>query len=292
MEGIGAIPYESIRCDLFKKIAFDTWNDVNFHHHAGIDIPEIGITARIIATILNFRNRFRQNFDVFIKPGYKEQTYGGDIDLFIETDPNRYFWFALQAKVLKCNKTYKTLRKPPGEIQQWEKLKRLEKIAQCKGLYLLYNGMDNYDLQLEIDCCFRRFSYDQYGCSIVSLNDIERLANTTNSRGQFISPHFDDFHPGLAEPWKVLVCCYLDKSDEEFKLYSREEIEKDSNTFYPTKEEWEVASEKVDFYDQLFATAQSNADFDNRISRARVEAKWLPDYKVVIQRTDNKQGFD
>ena len=267
------------RCKLFEGIAAKVWDDINYHHNVKIDMPEIGITSRIVADILTYRQNFEKNFDVYARKAYDENTFGGDLDIFVETDPNRYRWFALQSKVLKWNKKYDTVRYSGKTFQQWESLKILEQMTGCKGYYLLYNGMNTlHSLKMKTDSCYRMFAEEQFGCSIVKLKDVEKIGNKKYSNGDFITPSYSDIHPIYAQPWRILVCCYLDKSEERQKMFSLQEIEGDCKNYYPAQEDFNL--EKDDVLKDIF-------DSNNKISIARQEAKWHPDYRIIIKRTDS-----
>lgn len=272
---------ETLRCKLFESIASKVWNDINRHHKVKMDMPEIGITAQIIVDILTYRVNFEQNFDVYVNKAFKESLYGGDIDIFVETDPNRYRWFALQAKALKHNKKYDTIRYDNKTRQQWESLRILESMTGCKGYYLLYNGIHTtHSLKLNKDSCYRMFADEQFGCSLVKLNKIEEIANQKHSSGNYKTPGYYDFHPDNAQPWRTLVCCYLDKGEERQTLYAIEGIEEDSKNYYPAQEDFIIERDKP--LDDSFNPK-------NEISVARKEANWNSDYRIVIKRTDNSK---
>jgi len=278
---------ETLRCKLFEGIASKVWNDINHHHKVKIDMPEIGITSHIIADILTYRINFEKNLDVYTNKAYDENTYGGDIDVFVETDPNRYRWFALQAKALKHNKKYDTIRYNGKSRQQWESLRILENMTGCKAYYLLYNGMyTKHSLKLNTDSCYRMFADEQFGCSLVKLNKVEEVANKKNPNGNYKTPSYDDFHPYNAQPWRTLVCCYLDKGEERQTLYALEDIEEDCKNYYPAQEDFNLEKEKASKED----INSESYNLQNEISVARREAKWNPDYRVIIKRTDNNEN--
>jgi hypothetical protein len=111
----------------------------------------------------------------------------------------------------------------------------------------------------------------------VELDDVERVAITKNTGGQYITSIYEDFHPKLAQPWRTLVCCYLDNSEERQKMYSLEEIEGDCKNFYPAKDDFILESDKP---------VKKDFDNNNKISKARKEANWSPEYRVIVKRSD------
>lgn len=278
------ILFATDRCKLFKNIATDVWNRIQLAHDVNVDLPEIGITADILVDILQFSKYHIANFDVYAEKGWKENIYGSDINVFVETNIGEYRWFALQAKILKKNNRYDTLRDSSDLIMQWDKLTLLEGVSGCKGYYLLYNGKHDFSYSGS-DLCKNIFNEEQFGCSLVEPNIIEKLAGIKDSYGRYINPKFEDIHPHSAQPWRVLTCCYLDTNN--FILYSKNEI---------------IASnpnlKKVDFY---IKNEDGNLDYTedektndksfkmvegNKINIACKEANWNPSLSIIVNRTD------
>jgi hypothetical protein len=287
---------DTLRCKLFEGIAEEVWDDIVYHHTVSVNKPEIGITAKIIADILNFRVAFAQNFDVYARAAKDEATFGGDIDIFVETKPGCYKWFALQAKVLFSDNRYKALRYSHNPIQQWEKLSTLERLAPCKGYYLLYNGKNrSVNSPIYTDSCYRNYRENQFGCSLVELDDVETVANNKNSNGQYNTAQYEDFHPKLAQPWRILTCCYHNDVENTYCL-TLNEIQEDCKNYYPLKENFNdtLKSEIIDNESREEKESNSNGkdidyfadmNLENKITKARKEAKWNPSYRVVIQHT-------
>ncbi|MDR0833382.1 MAG: hypothetical protein LBN93_04245, partial [Candidatus Symbiothrix sp.] len=92
---------KTTRCALFQEIASEIWYEIIYHHQVGVNVPEIGITNRIIAKLLH-----NKNCGVWANPGYKEDEFGSDLDIFVETTTGSFVWYALQAKVLKKDGCY------------------------------------------------------------------------------------------------------------------------------------------------------------------------------------------
>jgi hypothetical protein len=269
----------SDRCRLFEQIADSVWAKIIRAHTVGIDPREEGITADIIIDILHYNMAHTPNFDVYATPGWNEQTYGSDMDVFVETAPNQYRWFALQAKILKQNDRYTTLRDSSDEVMQWDKLNLLEALSGCKAYYLLYNGKDDYTYTGR-DECGRSFRESQFGCSLVEPSVIKKLANRRNTRGtRYINPRFTDVHPDEAEPWRVLVCCYQDTND--FTLYSAEQIVASNPNFKPIEQLGNIEGEEADLSSELPRAP------NNEIAIASLEAGWKPRLRMVVKRTDN-----
>lgn len=273
----------SARCQLFENIAEKVWKRISSAHEVNVNLSEIGITADVMVDILQY-NKSLANFDVFVRKADDESLYGNDIDLFVETNTNEYRWFALQAKILKTSGNYDKLRYSSGGILQWDKLLLLEGVSGCRSYYLLYNGdgTNSYNYNGN-DKCDRNFSETQFGCSIVNTNDVINIASRTNARGKFIKATFNDFHHNLAEPWRVLTCCYHDTVGIE--LYSIEKITESNINFRPISQTTDdIKTEEDDFEEKDF---NSEIDSDNPIVRASKKANWKPKLRIVIHRTDN-----
>lgn len=265
-------------CFLFQNISRNVWNDLIYAHKVGMDESEVGFTKKIIIELKHFHRRCNSfGLDVYAKSGYKEEQYGSDMDLFIEVSPNQYVWYALQAKVLKLNKTYTTLRdgysiRNPN--YQWEKLTLLEGLTGCKSYYLLYNGVEDFDYN-GLDICLRTFDERQFGCSLVEPNIIESYALKTDARENYISPSFYDFHPKHAQPWRVLVCCK--KTKDGLTKYELETILKSNKDMGYDKKTNSNVEEGLDYDNGVYNESGKR----NIITSAMKKSKWSPGYRVV-----------
>lgn len=285
--------FSSDRCTLFQNMAGEVWRKIIHAHDVGMNVPEIGITTDIIINILQYSKYHRQNFEVFARNSWNENQYGSDIDLYVETTPGSYVWFALQAKVLKTNKRYTTLRDgyhaKNNPYYQWDKLMILEGATGCKSYYLFYNGVDYYNHN-GIDCCKHAFRQDQFGCSIVRPIDVQTIALRTRANGDFISPKFTDFHNNLAQPWRTLVCCQHDLS--KFTLYSYSEIiESNPNLKKIEYDKMQIIKDDSDENgDENSKDSNEYIPFvdGNRINKGCIEAKWNPEIRIIVRHSDIK----
>ena len=273
------------RCKLFEDIAEDVWKRVNMAHDVGINLNECGLTKDILVDILHYNKLGVPNFDVYARPSYDEPTYGSDMDVFIEVRDGQYIWIALQAKLLKKNKRYDTLRDTSDGTMQWDKLTRLEAVTGCKSYYLMYNGHATFQ-HTGNDACSRPFIESQFGCSLVEPQDIKKVASLKDTRGRNINPLFKTIHPKLAQPWRVLVCCFHNL--DELTLYSTGEILGSNADRVLVKSE--ILSDDISIEDDSSAGNQANSpDFsegtDDRILNGSREANWNPDLRIVIKTT-------
>ena len=278
----------SERCELFERIAKSVWDRITRAHGLNVNLSEDGITRDIIVDILDY-HQSPPNFDVYVKPGWDENTYGSDMDLFIETHLGKYKWIALQAKILKKNNLYTTLRdgyNATNPTYQWDKLILLEAVSGCEAYYLLYNGDNNFSIFTHnhttlTDICGRTYLAEQLGCSIVKVADIKTFGLRKNASGtRYQNPTFDEIHPTFSQPWRILICCYHEINDNTI-LYSEDQIINSNGSRH-----------KADFVpesDIEIPEKEFEEDFnpDNPISIAMREANWSPSVRVVVHRTDN-----
>lgn len=210
--------HATTRCSLFNSISKSIWEKIISHHKLGVERSEIAFTQDIIASL-----RGNANLGVWANPGRHENKNGSDIDIFVETTPNSFIWFALQAKVLKLNGRYSGLKKYGTGIQQWDLIKNLEQRTGCISKYLLYNGIGDYKYH-GTDICNKSFDHKQFGCSLVAPDVMKEF-----SIGG--TPKFRDIHPSYAQPWRVMTCCRSGKGS--FSLFGLNQI-KNSVSYYET----------------------------------------------------------
>lgn len=185
------------RCQLFERIAERTWKHVIRNHSVHVHTDENGLTNDLIAEI-RVNARSNTNIGVWSNRAFKEEQHGNDLDVFVESQPGEFVWYALQAKVLSRHGTYESLAKDHGGEYQWEKLARLSAMAGCITKYLLYNGVANYRYSGP-DKWGRTFTEEQFGCSLVDPDLIATLAQAGPVR--FLSVHHQH-----AQPWRILTC--------------------------------------------------------------------------------------
>ena len=213
----------SNRCKLFEEISEEIWYKIINHHRVGVHAPEIGITNEIIEIIRNNVLAY-PNIGVWANNGYNEIINGSDIDIFVETSIGNYVWYALQAKVLMLNGKYTSMSTLRDGEYQWDKLRRLVANSGCISKYLFYNGVDGYKYT-GYDNCQRQFDEEQFGCSLVELDDVERISLLS-------TPKFLDFHPDLAQPWRIITCCWFYPPKDKTIYYTPMQIKK-SLEYYP-----------------------------------------------------------
>ncbi len=263
----------SKRCRLFEEIAGEVWTIVKRNHLTNIQPYETGITNNTILPLLRFSELSNPNIGVWANNAFREIEHGGDIDIFVETIPGHYIWWALQAKVLRLNNRYEGVRSQNerGEYQ-WNRLERLALNSGCISRYLLYNGQNNYNYN-GLDQCNRPYAESQYGCSLVKLSDFENIAILRD-------PEFKDFHPNPAQPWRIITCCMNNIKGEKIKLYSAKQIRK-AVTYYPE-------SNKKESFIAEFETEEKINDFsEDAIKLFSEEIERTPKYRIVIRTAES-----
>lgn len=168
-------------------------------------IDERGLNDHLVFSIAEYC--YKQGFaDVLIyksRAPKKEKDYGHDFDLFVECEPDRFAYFALQAKVMDYNGRYAGF---DASKRQWEKMKKHEQDFNSKAFYMFYNG--KY-LKSSIPTPTRRDylgsipKVEEYGIGIVENCEVERVA--TIPRKSSIS--FTDFFPHQMDAFKKLFYC-------------------------------------------------------------------------------------
>lgn len=259
----------SKRCKLFESIATDTWRDVIYHHGVAIQMQEPGQTNRIIAEIRQ-NVLAHPNIGVWANNGFREIDHGSDMDIFVETRTGEFIWWALQAKVLRLNGRYEGLSNLHGNEYQWDKLNRLAASSGCVVRYLLYNGLANYHYNGN-DICTRNFNEDQFGCSLVNTADVETLA--------LAGPvGFHDFHPDLAQPWRIITCCLFDTKKEKATYYSTAQV-REAVGIYPN------SYGNTSIIDATNDNTKPNEFSVNAINEFSSSAERKPAFRIVIRST-------
>jgi hypothetical protein len=260
----------SKRCELFESIATDTWYKIIRNHRTSNQAREIGLTSDIVSEIEDNRLSF-PNIGVWALEARNERTNGNDMDIFVETATGQFLWWALQAKVLNLDGTYHdiaTLRS--GGQYQWDKLNRFSAASGCVVRYLLYNGLANYHYNGN-DICTRNFNEDQFGCSLVKTTDVERLA--------LAGPlSFHDFHPNLAQPWRIITCCLFNTRNEKATYYTAAQVREAVGIYSNSSGNTTIQDAKNNNLRLNEFSVNAINDFSSAVERK-------PAYRIVIRST-------
>lgn len=267
---------------VFEDISTHIWKKIAYTHSLGHEAMEVGITADTIVTLLSERKKGVFGMDVYSRKGQNESKTGSDIDIFLQVDASSYIWIALQAKVLKKNQRYTTLRDGYTERNpsyQWEKLSELQRATGCIPFYLLYNGVNRFFYD-GWDMTESRFREDQFGCSLVTIDVLKEFASNMNEgRENFINPQFLDIHPRHAQPWRILID-YTSKL-KSLRTYSREELEQSNRNFTSTAPDKPEMRKMTHDIQDVFGEFSANANSITRRSRA---VDWNPSHRIVIHK--------
>lgn len=258
------------RCTLFENISVYVWEEIKRHRRTKTEPQEIGFTSTIISKI---RDEFNNDplVGVWANQSFREDLYGGDIDVFVETEKNGFTWYSLQAKALKVSGRYEAMCHK-GDFQ-WIKLRKLQEQTGCLSFFLLYNGHENFTYS-GIDNCGLNFDEFQFGCSIVSLENI--IIKSLDKNGNCHSPHFNDFHPLLANPWRILSCC---APKFETKKYSLDQIKLYTEPYKNLKEHEPLGFKEAEIFYNYDGMGS------NRIINATKELNHNPSH-VLLFRND------
>ena len=259
----------SKRCHLFESIAERTWDYVARQRAALVEPNEPGITSSIIGDVRTVYIN-DNHVGVWANPGYQENINGSDIDIFVESTPNNFVWYALQAKALKINGRYMAMCHH-GDYQ-WIKLRRLSVNGGCIPYYLLYNGDYEYKYA-GIDKCGRLFNEKQFGCSIVTLDKIE--SKSIDQNNNCVPPYFTDFHPNDAEPWRVMVCC----NQPNVQTYTIDQIKVYTEPYRLLSELPPLGIEEADVYYNF------DGEGSNKLYNIAKEVDHNPGHVMLFRRT-------
>lgn len=285
------------RCMLFDDLSSVIWDDLSDYYQQGCDSSEVGITKYILREFKRFSSNIIRNFQLYAKPGHLEATYGSDIDVYLGIGRGRYRWFALQAKLLKCNGIYTTMKdgfSPTNPSYQWDKLTLLEAASGCTSYYLFYNGSINKFRYSGIDQCNQSFDEKDFGCSLVETNKVKADMDVRMKSATYHNPTFRDYHPSLAMPWKTLVCCPHTITRDEFTPYYREDVEGaiagyeridiplESDS--PDRRNLREQEQRFINEELRFSRERRPKDLIPIITSSN-EVDWKPQYKIIINTT-------
>lgn len=212
------------KCELFKSIASDVWDNISRNHNRGNRLNEEGITRdTVIGSIQNYVED-RHSFEVFAQKAKDEVNTGADIELYIQTSFNRFFRILIQAKIMEIDCTFVSLDRESGSTgrKQYETLNKYSKLVDAKSYYLFFNGI--YGYQFSSSDCAGEYNEKQYGCAILDTNIVEKHCENNNTG---IMGDSYNKHP-IGIPWRKLTCC-MEKKYNNLREYSIDEIDMDSH---------------------------------------------------------------
>ncbi len=290
------------RCELFNELSEVIWDEISDYHQLGCDSDESGITKYILREFKRFSSNVIRNFQLYAKPGYKESIYGGDLDVYLGIGWGQYRWFAMQAKLLKHNGIYDTMKdgySASNQSYQWDKLAHLEGVSGCTSLYLFYNGSNHGFKYSGNDRCHQSFDEKQFGCSVVETSMIKSDMEKRMKKNPYHNPRFTDYHPSIALPWRELICCPHRNRNQDFTPYYREDIEGAVEEYerieiYQADDVQFKRLEEVErrfIQEELeFSKIERPSNLIPIIDRSR-EAKWSPQFKIVINTTQDSGKY-
>jgi hypothetical protein len=195
-----------------------------------LSFSELGLTDHFVLNLVRNTNwNGLQDVEIY-KVGWNiESVYGNDLDLFVQTNLGTYNWYALQAKVMSSNGSYKDLKEKTFALQQqWDKLLDHETQFNSKTFYLLYNGYYNTRRPLATNPtrsdCIGIPPIQELGLGIVETGTIKTIrADKTPSANLY----FTDVFPQYIDSIRKLFCCKGSLPATK-KQFTRDEIKTDS----------------------------------------------------------------
>ena len=183
-----------------ELIAEDTWQRVKESWDHGVRLGEETLTDLLILDFMRFKPSHYKLFQINKK---EEARIGADLEIRLHAGENQAAVFAVQAKKLYQSRRYERLNakvKSSGSSQ----MDTLEAYSQEVGalpLYLLYNYMDQRDMQPYWHCC-QCLDERQLGCTLVPSWTIRQAISNHGCR------NFDWIHKSCdALPWRCLFDC-------------------------------------------------------------------------------------
>jgi hypothetical protein len=216
-------------CELFEFLAQITWDKIAANNSRGNLLDERGISKdTIIGSIQDYIQK-NNSTNIFAQTAINESDRGGDLEIYLAHEQDKYVRFFLQAKILKPDGTYHDVNhsvKSSGEYQ-WDLLKSFALTAECKALYLFYNGISDYKATGK-DCCGDH-SEKQYGCAICEVDFVQKYC-LTNKTG-IVPFEINRTPPPIGQPWRYLPCCFSVSQTQieggKLRYYSADEIDMD-----------------------------------------------------------------
>jgi hypothetical protein len=228
---------------LFESISEKVWEKLARNSRRGNSLFEEGITrGEIIDLIISYAEN-NQSKKVLAQKAKNEKANGGDLEIYIELQKNKYIRLFLQAKLLHEKNLYNNFAHKNGNGFQWDLITKFANINGCKPLYILYNGIPDYNYEGE-DCCGTH-DEKQLGCSIAEVSDIKALFNQGNKS----SISFDDIHKEpnpIGIPWRCIPgCSNIWTQLSGLKAYNFDEINADDRFKYLIKDEKNIPTEFI-----------------------------------------------
>jgi hypothetical protein len=185
-----------------------------------LSFSEIGLTDHLILNIAEYSNAHSlNNVEIFKIPWTIESVYGNDIDLFIQNASGKFNWYALQAKVMSYNGSFRDLKNRSAVIgQQWDKLLDHEIDFGSKTYYLFYSGKSlrpPNGLPTRNDCIGIP-KIEELGLGIVDTSVIKNLREHVLTPYGFL--YFKHIFPDHVDSLRKLFCCIdnLPKTPQQF----------------------------------------------------------------------------
>lgn len=235
--------------NIYRKIATDTWNRMQFASKTHTQISETTLTENLLYMINKYRESSKDN-SIQIFESKNEKTHGNDLEIYLEVEKGKYVLLTIQAKKLYVKEQkYTAISHKVKHNYQIDLLINYASCMNALPLYLLYNYSPTFN-------CKKK---ELFGCTLIEALHIKKTYYpTTGNRWKI--PTFNNLHKcnliqsdilfslnfQYAIPWHFLtnnkyfkshINFYNFKSKKQLKEYTRDEIPAD---------EWiEVKKDKI-----------------------------------------------
>ena len=186
--------------NLTERIAEDIWWMLKHSREWEVRLGEETLTDLLVLRFMRFKP---SHYKLFQTSKEEESRIGADLEIRLYAGEDQAAVFAVQAKKLYPSGRYDALnaRVKSSGFSQIETLEKYSKNVGALPLYLLYNYVDQHDMQSYWHCC-QCLDERQLGCTLVPSWIIRQAISNHGCR------NFDWIHTSCtALPWRCLFDC-------------------------------------------------------------------------------------
>jgi hypothetical protein len=186
--------------NLFEKAAHDTWKRLKASLELGISQNETTITDIILLDLKAAKCPF---LHVIKTPQNLESSQGTDWEWWIGAHNVGWLRYAVQAKKVGLSSLrYDDLAHKVNGKLQLDILRSYSSTNRALGRYCFYNYTNSVQQKKHWHCCNIPYDSSQLGCSIATLNTVDKAIKTRGCR------NFDFIHSESSTlPFRCLVTC-------------------------------------------------------------------------------------
>ena len=183
--------------EVFKNLAFTTWETINNAFKNKISYGEDAITS---VNLLSLKNALLG--DLLLQDTRSEEsTKGCDFEFWIGSIKGGWFRYAIQAKKITASSgRYDSLKHEVNGVLQIDILEQYARANKAIPIYCFFNYTD--DIVSAKSSCIKYRDIKELGCSITPLHTVRKALNERGAR------NFSWFHKREETlPWSCLVRC-------------------------------------------------------------------------------------